>query len=114
MFLLEVFLPCRLQQLADTKRERRGRREHGAAAELLTATVGRGVAKVVLQNVGRGARGRQRSPPEGKIHRVDSDFESTLKVSNRGLQSNCWVNRKITVQPCEFQVRGGCEWWWQR
>ena len=32
MFLLEVFLPCRLQQLADTKRERRGRREHGAAA----------------------------------------------------------------------------------
>ena len=41
---------------------------------------------------------------EGKIHRVDPDFGSTLTVSNRDSQSNCWVNWKIMGQPCEFQV----------
>ena len=41
---------------------------------------------------------------EGKIHRVDSDFGSSLTVSNRDHQSNCWVNWKIMGQPCEFQV----------
>jgi hypothetical protein len=42
---------------------------------------------------------------EGKIHRVDPDFGSTLTVSNRDSQSNCWVNWKIMPrQPCEFQV----------
>jgi hypothetical protein len=44
--------------------------------------------------------------PEGKIHRVDPDFESTLTASNRYSQSNCWVNWKIMGQPCEFQVPG--------
>jgi hypothetical protein len=43
---------------------------------------------------------------EGKIHRVDPDFRSTLTVSNRDYQSNCWVNWKIMGQPCEFQVEG--------
>ena len=43
---------------------------------------------------------------EGKIHRVDPDFGSTLTASNRDSQSNCWVNLKIVGQPCEFQVRG--------
>jgi hypothetical protein len=41
---------------------------------------------------------------EGKIHRVDPDFGSTLPASNRVSQSNCWVNWKIMGQPCEFQV----------
>ena len=41
---------------------------------------------------------------EGKIHRVDPDFASTLTASNRDSQSNCWVNWKIMGQPCEFQV----------
>jgi hypothetical protein len=27
-----------------------------------------------------------------KIHRVDPDFGSTLTVSSRDSQSNCWVN----------------------
>jgi hypothetical protein len=44
--------------------------------------------------------------PEGKIHRVDPDFGSTLTASNRDYQSNCWVNWKIMGQPCEFQVPG--------
>ena len=39
-----------------------------------------------------------------EIHRVDPDFRSTLIVSNRDSQSNCWVNCKIMGQPCEFQV----------
>ena len=41
---------------------------------------------------------------EGKIHRVDPDFGSTLTVSNRDFQSNCWVKWKIMGQTCEFQV----------
>jgi hypothetical protein len=41
---------------------------------------------------------------KGKIHRVDPDFGSTLTVSNRDYQSNCWVNWKVMGQPCEFQV----------
>jgi hypothetical protein len=42
---------------------------------------------------------------EGKIHGVDPDFRSTLTVSNRASQSNCWVSWKITgQQPCGFQV----------
>jgi hypothetical protein len=47
---------------------------------------------------------------EGKIHRVDPDFGSTLTASNRDFQSNCWVNWKLMGQPCEFQVRAprGC------
>jgi hypothetical protein len=44
---------------------------------------------------------------EGKIHRVDPDFGSTLTASNRDYQSNCWVNWKIMGQPCEFQVAVG-------
>jgi hypothetical protein len=44
---------------------------------------------------------------QGKIHRVDPDFGSTLTASNRDSQSNCWVNWKIMGQPCEFQVCGG-------
>jgi hypothetical protein len=47
---------------------------------------------------------------EGKIHRVDPDFGSTLTGSNRDSQSNRWVNWKIMGQPCEFQVRGGWIW----
>jgi hypothetical protein len=42
---------------------------------------------------------------KGKIHRVDPEFGSTLTVSNRDYQSNCWVNWKIMGQPCEFQVQ---------
>jgi hypothetical protein len=34
-----------------------------------------------------GPAGRQ-----SKIHRVDPDFGSTLAVSNRDSQPNCWVN----------------------
>ena len=44
------------------------------------------------------------SAAEGKIHRVDPDFGSTFSVSNRGSQSNCWVNWKTMGQPCGFQV----------
>jgi hypothetical protein len=44
--------------------------------------------------------------PEGKIHRVDLDFGSTLTVCNRDSQSNCWVNWKIMGQPYGFQVSG--------
>jgi hypothetical protein len=55
-----------------------------------------------------GPMARQRTltstSPKGKIHRVDPDFGSTLTVSNRDSQSNCWVNWKIMGQPCEFQV----------
>ena len=44
---------------------------------------------------------------EGKIHRVDPDFGSTLIDSNRDYQSSCWVNWKIMGQPCGFQVHRG-------
>jgi hypothetical protein len=57
------------------------------------------------------ARARTRTwgrGPEGKIHRVDPDFGSTLTVSNRDYQSNWWVNWKIMGQPCEFQVQAAC------
>jgi hypothetical protein len=40
---------------------------------------------------------------EGKIHRVDSDFGSTLTVSNTDSQSNCWVNWKLWVNPVDFR-----------
>ena len=43
---------------------------------------------------------------QGKIHRVDPDFGSTLTVSKRDSQSKYWVSWKIMGQPCEFQVRG--------
>jgi hypothetical protein len=46
----------------------------------------------------------------GKIHRVDPDFGSTLTVSNRDSQSNCLVNWKIMGQPCEFQVHEVVAW----
>ena len=44
--------------------------------------------------------------PEGKIHRVDPDFESSFTVSNRDSQSNCWADWKTLGQPCKFQVPG--------
>jgi hypothetical protein len=43
---------------------------------------------------------------EGKIHRADPDFGSTVTVSTRNYQSNCWVNWKINGPPCEYQVWG--------
>ena len=43
---------------------------------------------------------------KGKIHRVDPEFGSTLTVSNRDFQSNCWVNLRILGQPCEFYLVG--------
>jgi hypothetical protein len=48
------------------------------------------------------ARALDLSLREGKIHRVDPDFGSTLTVSNRDYQSNCWVDWKIMGQPCEL------------
>ena len=53
---------------------------------------------------GENAGGAALAEPEGKIHRVDPDFGSTLAASNRDSQSNCWVNWKIMGQPCKFQV----------
>ena len=50
------------------------------------------------------ARRGPRVRDEGKIYRVDPDFGSTLTVSNRDSQSNCWVNWKMMGQPCVFQV----------
>ena len=44
---------------------------------------------------------------DGKIHRVEPDFGSTLTDSNNDSQSNCWVNWKIMGQPCVFQVAAG-------
>ena len=44
---------------------------------------------------------------KGRIHRVDPDFGSTLTVSNKDSQSNCWVSWNFMGQACEFQVRGG-------
>jgi hypothetical protein len=41
-----------------------------------------------------------------KSHRVGPDFGSTLTVSNRDSQSNCWVNWNVMGQPCEFQIPG--------
>ena len=41
---------------------------------------------------------------EPEIHRVDPEFGSTLTVSNRDSQSNCWVNLRILGQPCEFYL----------
>ena len=41
---------------------------------------------------------------EGKIHRVNPDFGSTLTASSMDSQSKCWVNWKIMGQPFEFQV----------
>jgi hypothetical protein len=48
--------------------------------------------------------------PDGKVHRVDPDFGSTLTVTNRDSQSNCWVNWKTMGQTCEFQVLDGAVW----
>jgi hypothetical protein len=47
--------------------------------------------------------GRPRVERQAKINRVDPYFGSTLTVSNRDSQSNCWVNLKLMGQPCEFQ-----------
>ena len=44
--------------------------------------------------------------PEGKIHRVDPDFGSTLTDYNRNSQSNRWVNWKIMGQLCKFSGSG--------
>ena len=43
---------------------------------------------------------------QGKIHRVDPDFGSTLTFANRDSQPNCWVNWNIMGQACGFQVCG--------
>jgi hypothetical protein len=48
---------------------------------------------------------RRRRRARGKIQRVDPDFGSTLAVSNRDSQSNCWANLRILGQPCESQAR---------
>jgi hypothetical protein len=40
--------------------------------------------------------------PQPEIHRVDPEFGSTLTVSNRDSQSNCWVNLRIWVNPVNF------------
>ena len=45
-----------------------------------------------------------RADGEPEIHRVDPEFGSTLTVSNRDSQSNCWVNLRILGQPCEFHL----------
>ena len=52
----------------------------------------------------RRQRPREVQHLEGKIHRVDPAFGSTLTVSSRYSQSKCWINWKIMGQPCEFQV----------
>ena len=68
------------------------------------------VKEAILRSVGppkdSAAAPQLESVPEfeGKIHRVDPAFGSTLTASNRDSQSNCWVNWKIMGQPCEFQV----------
>jgi hypothetical protein len=68
------------------------------------------VKEAILRSVGppkdSAAAPQLESVPEfeGKIHRVDPAFGSTLTASNRDSQSNCWVNSKIVGQPCEFQV----------
>ena len=41
---------------------------------------------------------------EGNIQMVDPDVGSTLTVSSRDPQTNCWVNWKIMGQPYAFQV----------
>ena len=43
------------------------------------------------------------SQPE--IHRVDPESGSTLRLTDRDFQSNCWVNLRILGQPCEFYLR---------
>ena len=43
---------------------------------------------------------------KGKVHRVDPDFASTLTVSSRDSQSNCWVNWKLWVNPVNFRFKG--------
>jgi hypothetical protein len=62
------------------------------------------VLKARLRYFKRTCTGDQALGPEGKVHRVDPDFGSTLTVSNRASQSNCWVNWKIMGQPCEFHL----------
>jgi hypothetical protein len=40
---------------------------------------------------------------KGEIHRVDPEFGSTVTVSSRDSQSNCWVNWKKWVNPVNFR-----------
>jgi hypothetical protein len=49
-------------------------------------------------------RARNSSQREGRIHRVYPDFGSTLTVSDRDSQPNCWVSWKIMGQPCGSQA----------
>ena len=89
---------------------RRPRRDHvevraRAFVEAVQVVVARPAVNLVADQIERVLQeARQEVPAKGKIHRVDPDFGSTLTVSNRDSQSNCWVNWKIMGQPCEFQV----------
>jgi hypothetical protein len=47
-----------------------------------------------------------------EIHRVDPEFGSTLTVSNRDSQSNCWVNLRILVNPVNFTLQMGSDYRW--
>jgi hypothetical protein len=80
---------------------------HIAYSECLPTRLNLLAERTYFSQVPRRARGLLRAVHcggGGKINRVDPDFGSTLTVSSRDSQSNCWVNRKIMGQPCEFQV----------
>jgi hypothetical protein len=84
----------------NTKAE--GRAERATAARRRRPAGARGL------RLARGSRPWAAGTHEGKIHRVDPDSGSTLTVSNRDSQSDCWVNWKIMGQPCEFQAMAAC------
>ena len=44
--------------------------------------------------------------PRPEIHRVNPENGSTLTVSDRDSQSNCWVNLRILGRPCGFYLHG--------
>jgi hypothetical protein len=77
---------------------RRAAMAGAGAPALLAADLQR--PRALAEDVHLSARGQVK----GKNYRVDPDLGSTLTVSNRNYQSNCWVNWKIMGQPCDFQV----------
>jgi hypothetical protein len=50
---------------------------------------------------------RSHTRPQPKIHRVDPESGSTLRLSDREFQSDCRDNLRVLGQPCGFYLPCG-------
>ena len=74
-------------------------------AEMLAAAARAAAMGAVISQPSSPVLEPSRSPTEGKIHRIDPDFGSTLTVSNRILSQIAGSTGKLWANPVNFRVR---------